>query len=79
MLFTANEQGSNNEESSLVELPPELCIDLGVSSSIIGSLYLVPSVIYRLNCLVLAGQLRKAIREERPKCPVIPVTLVILY
>jgi endoribonuclease Dicer len=76
LVCTARGQSSNVDEANFVELPPELCLDLGVPSSVIRSLYLVPSVMHRLNSLVLAGQLRKVIREERPKCPLVPATLV---
>lgn len=70
--------GETNE-ANYVELPPELCLDLRVPSIVIRSLYLLPSVMYRLNSLVLAGQLGKIIRAERPKCPAIPARLVSLY
>lgn len=76
MVCTAGRQHSIVDEANFVELPPELCLDLGVSSSVIRSLYLIPSVMHRLNSLVLAGQLRKAIREERPTCPPIPAALI---
>lgn len=78
LVCAEREQSSKNDEANYVELPPELCLDLGVPSLVIRSLYLVPSVMYRLNCLVRAGQLGKVIREERPQCPLIPATLVIL-
>jgi len=75
LICTEKEPDSDN----FVELPPELCLDLGVQSFIIRSLYLLPSVMYRLNSLVLARQLGKVITEERPKCPFIPPELVSLY
>ncbi|XP_057825712.2 endoribonuclease Dicer homolog 3 isoform X2 [Cryptomeria japonica] len=63
-------------EGKFVELPPELCLNLGVSSSVMRSLYLVPSVMHRLTSLMLASQLHKAIREERSDCPPVPASLI---
>nr|AJA90756.1 Dicer-like 3 [Cycas revoluta] len=77
-LEKSKDRGCNlkSDEANYVELPPELCLYLGVSGSVIRSLYFIPSVMHRLTSLMLASQLRKAIREERPKCPLVPVTLI---
>lgn len=56
------------KEQAFVEIPPELCLLLGVSNAVIRSLYLVPSVMHRFNALLLAGQLRCKIAEAMPQC-----------
>ncbi|KAH9301174.1 hypothetical protein KI387_012757, partial [Taxus chinensis] len=58
-----------------IELPAELCLNLGVSSSIIRSLYLIPSVLHRMNTLMLASQLREEIQDSSD-CPFISATLI---
>ncbi|GLJ31492.1 hypothetical protein SUGI_0631970 [Cryptomeria japonica] len=63
-------------EGTFVELPPELCLNLDVSSSVMKSLCLVPSVMRRLISLMLASQLNKTIREERPECPPVSLQLI---
>nr|AJA90780.1 Dicer-like 3 [Pinus canariensis] len=58
-----------------IEMPPELCLNLGVPNSVIRSLYLVPSVMHRMASLMLATQLRQEI-QECSNCPFIPATLI---
>ncbi|XP_057839229.2 endoribonuclease Dicer homolog 3b isoform X2 [Cryptomeria japonica] len=67
---------SKVDEVNYVELPPELCLDLGIQTSVIKSLYFLPSVMHRLSSLMLASQLRKTIREDLPKCPIVPAALI---
>ncbi|KAH9301172.1 hypothetical protein KI387_012755, partial [Taxus chinensis] len=62
-------------EPTYIELPPEVCLNLGVSSSVICSLYLLPSVMHRMNTLMLSNQLREEI-QECSNCPCIPSTLI---
>ncbi|GLJ31484.1 hypothetical protein SUGI_0631810 [Cryptomeria japonica] len=63
-------------EGKFVELPPELCLNLGVPSSVMRSLYLVPSAMHRLTSLMLASQIHKEIRKECSDCPPISVPLI---
>ncbi|KAJ7535983.1 hypothetical protein O6H91_12G052400 [Diphasiastrum complanatum] len=53
---------------SLVELPPELCLDLGLKSSVVRSLYLIPSVMHRWIAYINASQLRHQIIDSFPNC-----------
>jgi hypothetical protein len=67
-----------SDRPNCIEMPPELCLNLGVPSSVIRSLYLVPSVMHRMASLMLATQLRQEI-QECSNCPFIPATLVIFF
>ncbi|XP_057844127.2 endoribonuclease Dicer homolog 3a isoform X2 [Cryptomeria japonica] len=58
-----------------IELPAELCLNLGVPSSVIRSLYLIPSVMHRMSNLMLASQLREEI-QKFSNCPFISATLI---
>lgn len=58
-----------------IELPAELCLNLGVPSSVIKSLYLIPSIMHRMTNLTLASQLRQEI-QECSSCPFISATLI---
>lgn len=64
-----------SDRPNCIEMPPELCLNLGVPSSVIRSLYLVPSVMHRMASLMLATQLRQEI-QECSNCPFIPATLI---
>lgn len=64
-----------SDRANYIEMPPELCLNLGVPSSVIRSLYLVPSVMHRMSSLMLATQLRQEI-QECSNCPFIPATLI---
>ncbi|KAH9304310.1 hypothetical protein KI387_008714, partial [Taxus chinensis] len=64
------------DEANYVEIPPELCLDLGIENSVIRSLYFLPSVMHRLSSLMLASQLRKVICENHPKCPIVSAKLI---
>ena len=72
-----HQEKAMEKEGPFVELPPELCLNLDVPSSFMRSLCLLPSVMHRLNCLMLTGQLIKTIKTERPNCPPISMQLVI--
>nr|AJA90772.1 Dicer-like 3 [Ginkgo biloba] len=81
-LLTQQVEKSKGKECNLkldgpnyIELPPELCLNLGVSSSVIRSLYLVPSVMHRMTTLMLGCQLRDEIKDH-PSCPSIPASLI---
>jgi hypothetical protein len=60
-------------------MPPELCIVLGLSPSVVRSAYLIPSVMNRLYSVMLASQLRHSIQTAAPQTPTIPVMRVRLY
>lgn len=44
-----------------IEMPPELCFQMGISTSIVRSAHLVPSVMHRLKWAIIASQLRTSI------------------
>jgi endoribonuclease Dicer len=60
------------KEQIHARVPPELLIHLDVTTDILKSFYLLPSVIHRLQSLMLASQLRREIGYNQH----IPVTLV---
>lgn len=47
-----------------IEMPPELCIQMGISTSIVRSAHLVPSVMHRLKWAIIASQLRTSIHSS---------------
>jgi hypothetical protein len=67
---------AEDAEPCSVEIPPELCVVLGVSSSLVRSAYLVPSVLHRLEAALTASELRRVIMDERSQCPNIPILRV---
>ena len=77
--FLSKQQVSSSKDGAgtRVELPPELCLNLDIPSSFMRSLCLLPSVMRRLHSSMLASQLNKAIKIERPNCPLVPIQLVI--
>ncbi|KAG0553607.1 hypothetical protein KC19_12G024900 [Ceratodon purpureus] len=58
-------------QSTSVEMPPELCLELGFSAAVIRSAYWVPSIMHRIKTAVLASELRRSIHA--PKIPVMEV------
>lgn len=48
----------------LVRIPPELLVAVDVRLSVLKSMYLLPSVIHRLESLMLASQLRDEIKSD---------------
>ncbi|BFI23519.1 endoribonuclease Dicer [Marchantia polymorpha subsp. ruderalis] len=67
---------SEESENCYIELPPELCIVLGVSDAVVRSAYLLPSVMHRLDAALAASQLREMITKDFPH-PVIPVMRIV--
>nr|AJA90765.1 Dicer-like 3 [Ephedra trifurca] len=53
-----------SNEVTLMEIPAELCLNLGVPNCIVRTLYLVPSIMYRITNLMLASQLRQEINKN---------------
>ncbi|KAK1367977.1 endoribonuclease Dicer-like [Heracleum sosnowskyi] len=48
----------------LVRMPPELLVAVDVRLSVLKSMYLLPSVVHRLESLMLASQLRDEIKSD---------------
>nr|GLL32084.1 endoribonuclease Dicer homolog 3 [Ipomoea trifida] len=59
-----------------VHIPPELLISIDVRIDVLRSLYLLPSLMHRLQCLMLASQLRREISRHYGDSPV-PSSLVL--
>ncbi|XP_019164958.1 PREDICTED: endoribonuclease Dicer homolog 3 [Ipomoea nil] len=59
-----------------VHIPPELLISIDVSIDVLRSLYLLPSLMHRLHCLMLASQLRREISRHYGDSPV-PSSLIL--
>mgnify|MGYP000695170667 FL=1 len=59
-----------------VEIPPELCLLAGISTVVVHTLYLLPSVMHRFNALISAAELRNKIAKEIPECYLIQPSLV---
>ncbi|XP_024528687.1 endoribonuclease Dicer homolog 3a isoform X2 [Selaginella moellendorffii] len=51
---------------NFVEIPPELCLVLGARSSMIRSLYLVPSFMYRFTAYIISSELRTKFTKHFP-------------
>lgn len=49
-----------------VHMPPELLIKIDVPISVVKSIYLMPSLMHRLECLMLSSQLRQEINYHTP-------------
>lgn len=47
-----------------VHIPPELLVSIEVTTDILKAFYLLPSVMHRLESLMLASQLRKDIASD---------------
>lgn len=52
-----------------VHMPPELLVNIDVPIDVIKSLYLLPSMMYRLESLMLASQLRQEINCSNLNIP----------
>uniref|UniRef100_A0A0D9XKU7 Uncharacterized protein n=1 Tax=Leersia perrieri TaxID=77586 RepID=A0A0D9XKU7_9ORYZ len=61
------------KEQIHARVPPELLIHVGVTSDILKSFYLLPSVMHRLQSLMLACQLRREINYNQQ----IPIYLIL--
>ncbi|KAH9619621.1 hypothetical protein KSS87_007949, partial [Heliosperma pusillum] len=51
--------GTNQKPQFHVHMPPELVVSIDVPLSVLRAFYLIPSVMHRLECLMLACQLRE--------------------
>ncbi|KAK8940022.1 hypothetical protein KSP40_PGU012342 [Platanthera guangdongensis] len=70
-LFTSSEEDSSKVETSdnkgatktryHAQMPPELLVHIDVPLDVLKSFYLLPSLMYRMESLMLASQLRKEI------------------
>ncbi|KAH9625475.1 hypothetical protein KSS87_008138 [Heliosperma pusillum] len=63
--------GTNQKPQNYAHLPPELLVSIDIPVSVLRGLYLIPSVMHRLECLILACQLREeiALDSEKFKIP----------
>jgi endoribonuclease Dicer len=52
---------NKNRANSLVHMPPELLIPLDLPADVLRVFYLFPSLMYRIESLMLASQLRSEI------------------
>ncbi|KAF5743147.1 Ribonuclease III putative isoform 1 [Tripterygium wilfordii] len=59
--FTSKGPSQGVKQRFYVHIPPELLVTIDISISVVKSLYLLPSVMYRLETLMLANQLRQEI------------------
>lgn len=48
----------------LVRMPPELLVFVDVGLSVLKSVYLLPSIVHRLESLMLASQLKEEINSD---------------
>ncbi|XP_074265288.1 endoribonuclease Dicer homolog 3-like [Silene latifolia] len=53
--------GTDQRPQNHVHMPPELVVSIDVPLSVLRAFYLIPSVMHRLECLMLAGQFREEI------------------
>nr|CAB3479195.1 unnamed protein product [Digitaria exilis] len=61
LLFNGNRVENKNRTNSLVHMPPELLVPLDLPVDVLRVFYLFPSLIYRIESLMLASQLRTEI------------------
>ncbi|XP_074279118.1 endoribonuclease Dicer homolog 3-like [Silene latifolia] len=59
--------GTNQKPLNYAHLPPELLVSIDIPLSVLRGLYLIPSVMHRLECLMLACQLREEIGLDSEK------------
>ncbi|KAL6211625.1 hypothetical protein ACLB2K_016848 [Fragaria x ananassa] len=57
---------NGKEHSMYAHMPPELLVYSGVRRDVLKSFYLLPSLIHRLESLILASQLREEISSGHP-------------
>ncbi|CAK7352744.1 unnamed protein product [Dovyalis caffra] len=71
-LVNFNDEGDSKDgtvvgrQQQHVHMPPELLIKVDVPISVVKSIYLMPSLMHRLECLMLASQLRQEIDCHAP-------------
>ncbi|TKY74839.1 Endoribonuclease Dicer-like 3a [Spatholobus suberectus] len=58
---------ANSKMPAHVHVPPELLYFLDVKRDVLKSLYLLPSLMYRIECLMLSSQLREEIDGQTSK------------
>jgi len=61
LFFVGNVVENKNRANSLVHMPPELLIPLDLPVDVLRVFYLFPSLMHRLESLMLASQLRSEI------------------
>jgi len=59
--FVGNHVENKNRANSLVHMPPELLIPIDLPADVLRVFYLFPSLMYRIESLMLASQLRSEI------------------
>ncbi|KAL9244062.1 hypothetical protein vseg_017874 [Gypsophila vaccaria] len=59
--------GTNQKPQNYAHLPPELLVSIDIPLSVLRGFYLIPSVMHRLECLMLACQLRAEIAFNSDK------------
>ncbi|CAL9771823.1 unnamed protein product, partial [Musa acuminata subsp. burmannicoides] len=59
--FVPKRSNGKNVSLNHVHMPPELLVDIDVPYEVLKSFYLLPSLMYRVESLMLACQLRKEI------------------
>ncbi|CAL9102191.1 unnamed protein product [Musa textilis] len=59
--FIPKRSNGKNVALNHVHMPPELLVDIDVPYEVLKSFYLLPSLMYRVESLMLACQLRKEI------------------
>ncbi|KAJ6856646.1 hypothetical protein NC651_038337 [Populus alba x Populus x berolinensis] len=81
-LVNFNDEGDSKDgmvgrkQQQHVHMPPELLIKIDVLISVVKSIYLMPSLMHRLECLMLASQLRQEIDCHAPEF-YIPSSLIL--
>ncbi|XP_011002830.1 PREDICTED: endoribonuclease Dicer homolog 3-like isoform X2 [Populus euphratica] len=81
-LVNFNDEGDSKDgmvgrkQQQHVHMPPELLIKIDVPISVVKSIYLMPSLMHRLECLMLASQLRQEIDCHAPNV-YIPSSLIL--
>nr|XP_004292050.2 PREDICTED: endoribonuclease Dicer homolog 3-like [Fragaria vesca subsp. vesca] len=68
---------NGKEHSMYAHMPPELLVYTGVRRDVLKSFYLLPSLIHRLESLILASQLREEISSGHPSSLQISSSLIL--
>lgn len=53
----------NKKPQNVAHMPPELLLHIDIPIGVLRSMYLLPSLMYRLESLMLSSQLRKEINN----------------
>ncbi|KAL9238125.1 hypothetical protein vseg_012595 [Gypsophila vaccaria] len=59
--------GTGQKPQNHVHMPPELAVSIDIPLSVLRALYIIPSLMHRLECLMLACQLREDIAFNSDK------------